>query len=92
MLSVQRVVKPSLQKSYAVRNSLSGNFREVMRGQGAVGKSHSEMERSWLVAKGATATGKNTSELWDSYLISKGFTTGTLKDRMKSFFSTGTQA
>lgn len=86
MLSADRVVNKSLQQSYAVRNGLSGDFRSVIAQQG------SSTEMAWLVAKGASAASKNLSEAWDSYLTSKGFTTGPLKDRMKAFFTTGTQA
>lgn len=86
MLSVDRVVPLSLQNSYAARNSLSGKFKSVVKQQSSSG------EHAWLVAKGASAGSKNLGEAWDSYLTSKGFTTGPLKQRMKAFFSTGTQA
>lgn len=86
MLSVDRVITASLQKSYATRNSLTGKFRSVVKQQG------SSTEYAWLIAKGGSAASKNLGEAWDSYLTSKGFTTGPLKDRMKAFFRTGTQA
>lgn len=86
MLSVNRAIPKSLQVSYAARNSLTGNFKSAVKQQG------STTEQGWLVAKGAAAGSKNLGEAWDSYLTSKGFTTGPLKDRMKAFFRTGTQA
>ena len=92
MISVNRVIRPALQRSYVARNGGNGLFNDFIGSQSANGKGKTEKERSWLVVKGATASGKNLSELWDTYLTSKGFTTGKLKDRMKAFFTTGTQA
>jgi hypothetical protein len=92
MISVNRVISPSLQKSYVARNGGNGLFAGLASGQASNGKGKVGVETNWLVTKGATASGKNLSELWDTYLISKGFTTGPLKDRMKAFFRTGTQA
>lgn len=86
MLSVDRVIPASLQRSYAARNGLSGKFKSVIKQQGYT------TEHSWLIAKGGSAASKNLGEAWDSYLTSKGFTTGPLKDRIKAFFRTGTQA
>jgi len=95
MISVQRVIRPSLQRTYTARNGGSGLFHDFALTQSAVGAHRVEIERSWLVAKGATASGKNLSELWDTYLTSKNYTAalyGPLKDRMKAFFATGTQS
>lgn len=93
MISVARVIDPSLQTSYIARNGGSGkSFHSHAKGQGASGTSKTAIEMSWLIAKGANASSKNLDEAWDSYLVSKSFTTGPLKDRMKAFFLTGTQA
>lgn len=92
MISVSRVIKPSLQQSYTVRNGGSGKFHSFAKTQGATGNSKNMAEKTWLIAKGANASSKNLSEAWDSYLTSKGFSTGSLKSRMVQFFTTGTQA
>lgn len=86
MISVNRVITPSLQKSYATRNSLTGKFKDVVGAQGSAN------EMAWLVAKGASGSPKNLSEAWNSYLTSKAVAAGPVKDRMKAFFATGTQA
>jgi hypothetical protein len=95
MLTVRRVIRPTLQRAYVARNGGTGTFYDFILTQSAVGAHKVEAERSWLVVKGATASGKNLSELWDTYLTSKGYTAATygpLKDRMKAFFLTGTQS
>lgn len=92
MISVNRVIRPSLQRSYVARQGGSGLFHGFALTQGATGKHKNDVESTWLIAKGATASGKDLSQLWDTYLTSKGFTTGKLKDRMKAFFTTGVQA
>lgn len=90
MISVNNVVRQGLQRSYVARNGGSGTFYEFIPSQTATGHSGPSLERSWLTAKGGT--GISNQSLWDSYLTSKGFTTGSLKERMRSFFTTGTQA
>ena len=92
VISVDRVIPRSLQRSYVARNGGNGLFGTLAATQASSGKGKTGVEVNWLVTKGASPTGKNLSELWDSYLTTKGFTTGPLKDRMKSFFRTGTQA
>lgn len=90
MISVSNVVREGLQFSYSARNGGSGKFQDFIRTQGAVGKAGVSREISWLTAKGGTGTYIDT--LWGTYLASKGFTTGSLKERMRQFFTTGTQA
>lgn len=90
MITADRVIREGLQRSYSARNGGSGKFQDFIRTQGATGKAGVSREISWLDAKGGTGTGVTAK--WDSYLVSKGFTGGSLKDRMRSFFTTGTQA
>lgn len=90
MISVERAVKPSILKSYAARNGGSKGFYDLVKTQSATGKSKSELESSWLIAKGGT--GRTLEQQWGTYLATKGYTTGTLKERMVAFFKNGTQA
>lgn len=91
MISIDRVVSPNDVASYISRNGGSGkHWHGFAKTQTAVGSKKNEIEASWLVAKGGS--GRTLEALWGSYLATKGFTTGTLKERMKAFFKTGTQA
>lgn len=83
-------VDPALHRSYVARNGGSGGIHSWMRTQGAVGKSKNEIESSWLILKGGS--GARLNEQWGTYLGTKGYTIGSLEERMKAFFSTGTQA
>jgi len=90
MISVERIVRPSLVKSYIARNGGTGDLNALFIAQTGTGKKKNEIQNSWLAAKGGT--GKGSAELWGSYLATKGFTTGSLKERMKAFFTSGTQS
>jgi len=90
MISSKRAARTTLHASLVTRNSAKSNLKDFYATEGASGKTLVELEASWLVAKGGT--GKGLNELWGSYLASKGFVTVNLKERMKAFFATGTQA
>lgn len=90
MISVTRVIRPTLQHTFTANNSSSGGFHAFAISQGATGGKRTAIEMSWLVLKGGS--GKNLSEAWDSYLTSKSVTVGSLKSRMTAFFLTGTQS
>lgn len=49
-----------------------------------------ELEKRWLKAKGGS--GEKLSDLWSSYLTSKGITGGSLGDRKRRFFESGSEA
>lgn len=91
MISVKRAVKPAVFRTFAVRTAAVTDQQGFMRSQGAAGKSSVEIERSWLTAKGGGTTG-NINTQWGAYLSGKGINTGSLKERMKNFMNTGSQA
>lgn len=91
MISVARVIDPGLVTSYINRNGGTGtSFYGFAKTQSANGTTKQEIESSWLIVKGGS--GARLNEQWGTYLGTKGFTTGSLEERMKAFFATGTQA
>lgn len=71
------------------KQSSDDRWRSFLQHQGGGGGSLSNREKQWLRVKGGT--GESLTELWATYLSSKGFNTGSLEDRMRAFFTSGTQ-
>lgn len=91
MINIDRVVSQSDIQGFISRNGGSGkSFTGFAISQTASGKTKQEAQSSWLIVKGGS--GKTLNDQWGTYLGTKGFTTGSLKERMRAFFKTGTQA
>lgn len=91
MITAKRAVSPAVFRAFAARTAAVTDHDGFMRSQGATGRSATEIERSWLAAKGGGTTGDLNTQ-WGTYLASKGINTGSLKERIKQFMNTGSQA